>query len=156
MRRHIEHEENSLDYFLNVEKNRYDIQPWMHDYFQFEKFAGKRVLEIGVGQGTDLVQFAKAGALCHAIDITDNHLSLAAQNFSIRRLNIEFKKCDAVAISYPDDYFDTVYSFGVIHHIPEAERIFRYFAYSNPAEHFMSPCIINTLRFTLLCYCVTA
>lgn len=117
-------EKNSLAYFLQVEDNRYQIQPWMHDYFQFEKFAGKRVLEIGVGLGTDLTQFGKAGALCHGIDITDKHLLLTAQNFSVRGLNVELKKCDATEISYPDTTFDVVYSFGVIHHIPEAERVF--------------------------------
>ncbi len=117
-------EGNSLAYFLRVEHNRYQIQPWMHDYFQFEKFAGKRVLEIGVGLGTDLVQFGKAGAFCHGIDITDKHLLSTARNFAVRGLNVELKKCDATEISYPDNTFDAVYSFGVIHHIPNAERVF--------------------------------
>ncbi len=110
-------DEASLDYFLEVERNRYDQQPWQRARFRFDQYAGERVLEIGVGLGTDLVQFAKAGAVCHGIDITDRHLELTARNFALRGLPVELKKCDAARIDYPAGHFDVVYSFGVIHHI---------------------------------------
>ena len=77
----IDGDEADLRYFLEVERERYRQQPWQHDYFEFGSQAGRRVLEIGVGLGTDLVQFATAGAECHAIDITDRHLLLAAATF---------------------------------------------------------------------------
>ena len=51
-----------------------------------------------MGLGTDLVQFAKAGAVCHGIDITDRHLELAARNFALRGLPVTLKKCDAARI----------------------------------------------------------
>jgi ubiquinone/menaquinone biosynthesis C-methylase UbiE len=82
-------------------------------------------LEIGVGLGTDLVQFAKAGARCHGIDITDRHIELAGRNFALRNLPVELKRCDATRIDYPDDCFDVVYSFGVIHHIPDGHAVMR-------------------------------
>lgn len=56
----------------------------MHRYFRYEGYAGKRVLEIGIGQGTDLMQFAKGGAIFHGADITDNHLKLTKCNFDLR------------------------------------------------------------------------
>ncbi len=93
-------DEASLDYFLEVERNRYDQQPWQRARFRFDQYAGERVLEIGVGLGTDLVQFAKAGAVCHGIDITDRHLELTARNFALRGLPVELKKCDAARIDY--------------------------------------------------------
>jgi ubiquinone/menaquinone biosynthesis C-methylase UbiE len=115
----------TLDYFLAVERARYLQQAWQHLYFGFDRFAGKRVLEIGIGQGTDLVQFAKGGAECYGIDITDTHLDLARSNFALRGLKAELSKADATAIPYPDAYFDAVYSFGVIHHIPDADKVVR-------------------------------
>jgi len=118
-------DEASLDYFLEVERNRYDQQPWQRARFRFDQYAGERVLEIGVGLGTDLVQFAKAGAVCHGIDITDRHLELTARNFALRGLPVELKKCDAARIDYPAGHFDVVYSFGVIHHIPDAQTVIR-------------------------------
>src|SRR6185503_12457249 len=70
----------SLAYFLEVERTRYAQQAWQRRVFPFDRCRGQRVLEIGVGLGTDLAQFAKAGAICHAIDITDRHLEAAARN----------------------------------------------------------------------------
>jgi SAM-dependent methyltransferase len=118
-------DEATLAYFEEVERHRFDQQPWQRARFRFEQYADQRVLEIGVGLGTDLVQFARAGAMCHGIDITDRHLELTARNFALRGLDVELKKCDATHIEYPDDSFDVVYSFGVIHHIPDAPAVVR-------------------------------
>jgi len=118
-------DQSSLEYFLEVERNRYQQQPWQRERFGFEKYAGCRVLEIGVGLGTDLAQFARAGAECHGIDITDRHLELTARNFTLRGLPVTLQKCDATCIEYPDAHFDVVYSFGVIHHIPDAAAVMR-------------------------------
>jgi SAM-dependent methyltransferase len=116
-------DKTTIDYFDAVTADRYRQQPWMHAYFGYERFAGKRVLEIGVGQGTDLTQFANAGAECHGIDITDNHLALTARQFTLRGRSVDLRKADATAIPFPDGYFDGVYSFGVLHHIPEIEAV---------------------------------
>jgi ubiquinone/menaquinone biosynthesis C-methylase UbiE len=113
----------SLAYFLEVERTRYAQQAWQRRVFPFDRCRGQRVLEIGVGLGTDLAQFGKAGAICHAIDITDRHLEAAARNFEARGLPVVLKKCDATQIDFADGYFDLVYSFGVIHHIPDASRV---------------------------------
>ena len=116
-------DETSLEYFLEVERRRYEEQPWQRERIRFEQYAGRRVLEIGVGLGTDLVQFAKAGAVCHGVDITDRHLELAARNFALRGLQVELRKCDATRIDFPSASFDVVYSFGVLHHIPDAAAV---------------------------------
>ena len=113
----------SLEYFNKVEEERYKDQSWMHDYFDFAHFTDKKVLEVGIGHGTDLLQFAKYGAHCHGIDITDKHLELTDRNFSLRNYPVTLKKCDATQIDYPSDTFDCVYSFGVLHHIPESQQV---------------------------------
>ena len=41
------------------------------------------------------------------------------ENFALRGKNVELRKADATQLPFPDDYFDCVYSFGVMHHIPE-------------------------------------
>lgn len=115
-------DENTLEYFEQVEKERYKQQNWQHEYFDYNGFANKKILEIGVGHGTDNLQFAKGGAICHAIDITQKHVDLAKRNFELRNYNIEIKTSDATQIAYPDNYFDCVYSFGVLHHIPEMDK----------------------------------
>src|SRR5690554_6120993 len=77
-------EKDTIAYFLAVENDRYSQQNWMHDYFRYSEFNGMRVLEIGVGQGTDLAQFAMAGAKCYGVDITPNHLEITRINFDLR------------------------------------------------------------------------
>lgn len=118
-------DEHTLEYFLDVERARYESQPWQRPLFHFESYAGQRVLEIGVGLGTDLAQFGKAGARCHGVDITDRHLEMTARNFALRGLAVDLKRCDATRIEHPDGAFDAVYSFGVIHHIPDAPAVVR-------------------------------
>ncbi len=119
----LEGDKTHIDYFDRVAAERYRQQPWQHRYFGFDRFAGKDVLEIGVGQGTDLLQFAKAGARCHGVDITDNHLMLTKRNFDLRGIAVDLHKADATALPFRDGSLDCVYSFGVIHHIPEADRV---------------------------------
>jgi ubiquinone/menaquinone biosynthesis C-methylase UbiE len=111
------------EYFEAVERNRYELYaPWMRSFVNFGGYAGKKLLEVGVGQGTDLVQFAKGGAEVHGIDITERHLTLAAQNFAVRGLRCDLRYATAAAIPYQTDSFDAVYSFGVLHHTDDIER----------------------------------
>lgn len=108
--------EYDLAYFEAVERNRYEIHaPWMREFINFSSFSGKRVLEVGVGHGTDLVQFAKGGAEVAGIDITQHHLELAARNFEVRGLRANLQYAAAADIPFDCDSFDTVYSFGVLH-----------------------------------------
>lgn len=121
---HVEGLESpDLNYFLRVEENRYKAEGFILRLFPFDQFRGKNVLEIGCGHGTDSVQFAKYGANCHVVDITDRHLELTRLNFKLRGYNLEWRKCDATAIDFPDNYFDCIYSFGVLHHIPDIEKV---------------------------------
>jgi ubiquinone/menaquinone biosynthesis C-methylase UbiE len=121
----VEGEKNSIDYFKNVEKARYSQQKWQKDYFKFDDFGGKKILEIGIGHGTDLIQFAKSGAICYGVDITDKHLELTQANFNLQKLDVTLYKSDASQMPFEDSYFDCIYSFGVIHHIPDAENVIK-------------------------------
>ncbi|HEY5255844.1 MAG TPA: class I SAM-dependent methyltransferase [Acidobacteriaceae bacterium] len=109
-------DESTLAYFQAVEHDRYEsYAPWMRKFVGFESYAGKKVLEVGVGQGTDLVQFAQGGADVSGIDITKRHLDLAARNFEVRGLRSQLRYASAAAIPFENDSFDVVYSFGVLH-----------------------------------------
>lgn len=114
-----------LDYFIKVEKNRYDsYAPWMKSFYQYNSNDNNEVsiLEVGFGQGTDLVQFAKAGAKCTGIDYTPKHFELAQLNFQLRGLEADLRLGDASDLPFEDNSFDKVYSFGVLHHTPDIEK----------------------------------
>ena len=116
-------DKQSVDYFDAVARDRYHHQPWMHDYFKYERVAGQHVLEIGIGQGTDMMQFAKGGAICHGVDITANHLKLTALNARLRGYEVDLHEADATRLPFADNTMDCVYSFGVLHHIPEIDKV---------------------------------
>lgn len=116
-------DEYSLDYFEAVERNRYECYaPWMREFVNFGSYAGKKVLEVGVGLGTDLVQFAKGGADVTGIDITARHLELTARNFELRGMRANLQYATAAAIPFESASFDAVYSLGVLHHTDNTVR----------------------------------
>jgi ubiquinone/menaquinone biosynthesis C-methylase UbiE len=118
-------EEYDRAFFDQVETDRYRQQYWQKGFFDYKSFRGGRVLEIGVGLGTDLKQFARNGAGCFGADITDGHLELAARNFQLEGLPVSLERSDATRLPFEDNSFDSVYSFGVLHHIPDARNVLR-------------------------------
>jgi SAM-dependent methyltransferase len=110
--------------FAKVERYRYVEQPWMHDIFGYDQFSGQSVLEIGVGLGTDHLQFARAGAQMTGIDLTPRCIELTSQRFEQEGLTTALRVMDAERLDFPENSFGAVYSFGVLHHVPSAERAF--------------------------------
>ena len=118
-----DHEPGSLGFFQSVERDRYqDYAPWMAETIGFSRYAGRRVLEVGGGLGTDLAQFVKAGAAVTDCDLAAGHLEMARRNFAVRGLAGSFLLGDGETLPFRDGSFDVVYSFGVIHHTPDTER----------------------------------
>ena len=84
-----------------------------NDLFPFHLTKGKKVLEIGCGSGNDAVRFVKSGAKYTGIDLT--HRAMETTKLKIGNKGIT-KQMNAEFIDFPDNHFDVVYSFGVIHH----------------------------------------
>jgi SAM-dependent methyltransferase len=106
-----------------VESDRYEVYaPWLREAMGFGQFDDKKVLEIGPGLGTDLVQFARAGAKTYALDLTIRHLELTRGRCEIEGLVTRLVRGDAETLPFSDRSFDVVYSFGVLHHTPGMEK----------------------------------
>lgn len=112
----------SREFFEQVETFRYTLQPFMRRMIGFEKYRGKRLLEIGCGLGTDLLQFARGGARVTGIDLTPASIELARKRFSLYGVKGDLQVADAEHLPFPDGSFDVVYSFGVLHHTPDTQR----------------------------------
>ena len=110
---------NETPLFL-TEEERYSIYPWLYEAAEFRRHTGERVLEIGCGTGSDLLQFAKHGALATGVDLTSKHVELACQRAG--RLAV-VQRADARHLAFVDESFDYVYSHGVLHHCDEPERV---------------------------------
>ena len=111
------------EYFDALEDFRYNIDsPWLKRAVAFDRFRDKRLLEIGFGTGTDLLQFARGGALVTGLDLTPRSIEIARRRFEVYRQQAQFLIGDGENLSFPDESFDVVYSFGVLHHTPDTER----------------------------------
>src|SRR5438270_157089 len=72
------------EYFEAIEAYRYAVYaPWMKATLGFDTYRGKRLLEIGCGTGTDLLQFARGGAEVTGVDLTPRSIEVARQRFAV-------------------------------------------------------------------------
>jgi SAM-dependent methyltransferase len=93
-------------------------------FADFDKWQGKRVLEIGCGIGTDAIEFAKAGADYTGIDISTASLAIAKDRFKIYNLQGNLLNLDATSDELLQlGSFDLIYSFGVLHHYPNVDKV---------------------------------
>ena len=124
--RHSPKPVGTREYFDEVEARKYMVEPHIPCFAQFERWKGKRVLEIGCGIGTDSVNFAKAGADLTILELSEKSLELCRKRFEVYGLKARFYCGNAEELSaiVPLDCYDLVYSFGVMQHIPNPEKVF--------------------------------
>src|SRR5258706_16308867 len=77
--RHSTKPVGTKEYFEEVQARKYFVEPHIPGFAEFEKWQGKKVLEIGSGIGTALINFAQAGAQVTAGDISGKKLGVASQ-----------------------------------------------------------------------------
>lgn len=106
----------SAAWFQRIEAHRYRVEPLIHAVAQFTRYRGQRVLEVGVGAGTDHLQWARAGAECYGIDLTEAAVETTRQHLALYGLRSALQRVDAARLPFDDGFFDVVYSWGVIHH----------------------------------------
>lgn len=114
---------HTKDWFEIMENYRYEIEPFIHSVAQFTRHKDKRVLEIGVGAGTDHLQWARAGVDLYGVDLTDAGIDITSRRLAMYGLESNLKQVDAETLPYEDNSFDIVYSWGVIHHSNNPEAI---------------------------------
>jgi SAM-dependent methyltransferase len=112
----------SREYFLDIERQRYRLQPHILEIMSKIDWRGKRVLEVGAGLGTDARNLIGRGARYTGINVDRGSTEAASQALAAFSLPGTVLERNATALDFPDDTFDVVYSFGVLQHIPEARK----------------------------------
>lgn len=111
-------------YFEEIESFRYFDQPFIHSFAQFTRYRGKKVLEVGVGAGTDFIQWLRAGAKVSGIDLTQEALDNLRHRIAVYDLPPpeSIQVADAENLPFASNSFDLGYSFGVLHHSPNTKK----------------------------------
>jgi SAM-dependent methyltransferase len=118
------HIPGSLEFFEFYDGQRESIEsiPYSHALHEYREFKGKKVLDVGCGNGYVLANYASEGAEVFGIDITEAGIDLCRKRFEYRGLSGNFRVADAQELPFTDNTFDCVCSMGVLHHVPDTQK----------------------------------
>lgn len=109
---------DARDFYEKFREHRYRTEWHIPLLVPFAEARGRKVLEIGTGNGADGAMFALNGAAYTGADLTPAALDATRRHFEVLGLTGEFKQENAERLSFADGSFDWVYSHGVLHHTP--------------------------------------
>ena len=116
----------SKEYFEEVTKRKYFVEPHIKNFASFEKYKDKYVLEIGCGIGTAAQSFIENGAIYYGCDLSDKSIEIAKKRLNIFNLSGTIFTANIEDIenftNVSNINFDLIYSFGVLHHTPDTEK----------------------------------
>jgi SAM-dependent methyltransferase len=112
-------------FFRAIDAYRYEKSPFVAGFAKFEQSRGQKVLEVGLGSGSDFVRFARNGALLWGVDPTEASVNLINDRLAAESLKAVVRVGDVEALDFGDEFFDIVYSYGVIHHTPDTPAAVR-------------------------------
>ena len=119
-------EPGSPEFFARFDEiKRRDVERFALGFWEFPRYAGRAVIDVGCRPGWLTVQYARAGANVFAIDLTQRAVALARRHLQHYGLTADVRQGSAEAIPFPDSTFDLVFSSGVLHHTPDTMRSFR-------------------------------
>jgi SAM-dependent methyltransferase len=108
------HPVGSPGFFADLEEYHFEKLHHLLRLVPFDQFRGRRVLDVGCGAGTDLVRFARAGAVCTGVDVSESAIALATRNVEQQGLSADLRVADGEALPFPDGSFDLVFAHGVV------------------------------------------
>ena len=81
--RHSSKSIGSIEYFDEVEKKKFFVEPHIIPFSDFPSWKNKTVLEVGCGMGTAAINFVKQGAKYTAVELSEESLKLAKKRFEV-------------------------------------------------------------------------
>lgn len=109
-----------LEFFDRYDGYRYEKEPHILRRLDELEWAGKRVLEIGLGLGADSEQIVRRGGRWSGVDLTEESVDVVRTRFDLHALPHErLEVASVLDLPFDAQTFDVVYSFGVLHHVPQ-------------------------------------
>jgi SAM-dependent methyltransferase len=110
-------------FFADYDRFRYQNERHLPTCIEALNVAGKRVLEIGLGEGSDSERLIRCGARWSGVDLTAESVERVRARLTLRNLpHDELRQGSVLALPFADGSFDVVFSHGVLHHVPDIEQ----------------------------------
>lgn len=119
------HPPGSPGFFLDLEQYHFEKLHHLPRLIPFDQYRGRRVLEVGCGAGTDLIRFARHGALVTGVDMAASAIRLASANFAADGRKAELLVADGEALPFGERHFDLVYAHGVVQYTANDRALVR-------------------------------
>jgi SAM-dependent methyltransferase len=114
----------TLGFFDDLDDYRFDKLHYLPRLVDFAGYRGKALLEVGCGIGTDLVRFARGGAVVTGIDLSRTAIDLARKNFELHGAHAQALEVgNGEALPFADGTFDVVYGHGVVQYTDDPARL---------------------------------
>lgn len=110
------------EFYLGVDTHRFKYEPYIPSLIRSLIKPKGKLLEIGCGLGTDLREFARLEMKVYGIDLAYSNTFLTKRGLELMGLRGEIINTDAEKLPFKDNFFDVVYSFGVLHHTPDTRK----------------------------------
>lgn len=126
--------EFSEEFYKEIDKRFFEssrfFAPWKRVPFDtivdFGSLSGQRVLEIGVGNGSHALLLAQHSKEFVGIDLTEYAVKSTKRRMEVFGLNnVSIQQMSAEKLEFPDNHFDFVWSWGVIHHTADTNAALR-------------------------------
>lgn len=107
-------------FFTDYDRFRYRNERHLPACIDALDVAGKRVLEIGLGEGSESELLIRRGARWSGVDLTAESVARVQTRMALRNLRYEdLRQGSVLNLPFADDSFDMVFSHGVLHHVPD-------------------------------------
>jgi SAM-dependent methyltransferase len=117
------HPVGSAGFFTDLDQYHFEKLHHLPRLIDFNGYQGQRVLDVGCGAGTDLVRFARGGALVTGVDISPSAIALARRNFDHQGLTADLREADGEHLPFPDGVFDLVFAHGVVQYTADGRAL---------------------------------
>ena len=108
------HPVGSAGFFADLYEYHFEKLHHLQRLVDFDGYRGRAVLDVGCGAGTDLVRFARGGAVVSGVDLSATAIALARSNFEQQGLAADLREADGEKLPFADNTFDLVYAHGVV------------------------------------------
>jgi SAM-dependent methyltransferase len=113
----------SREFFEELDQYRFEKLAYLPAVVDFAGFAGRRLVEVGCGIGTDVVRFARGGARVAGVDLSETAVRLAKTNLALSGAQGSVLIGDGAALPLGDGSVDVVYAHGVLQYAADPRRI---------------------------------